>query len=202
MKGKGPIGQFANLETKLKYEIPMAVLLPKGGPVRPTISGTDCDGISEVDGIHSVYEVKSLGDPASEAQIRALKGLGDFFVGSRWLYMPLDKDAPAKSEKEQMARNNGYLQNATPVSATIWANGKEAKSWLERYLKDCGFGTEDKDSGGIAIKFKDAWQTQKTHVFRPTDEWLCIAHLSQYYADFALRGKYHYPSTDNNSSSF
>ena len=33
MRGNGPTGQFANLETKLKHEIPMAVFLPTGGPV-------------------------------------------------------------------------------------------------------------------------------------------------------------------------
>ena len=193
MRGNGPTGQFANLETKLKHEIPMAVFLPTGGPVRRTISGTDCDGIREVDGITAVYEAKSISANAMpDGQRRALKNLGDFFIGSRWLYQELTKGAPAKSANEQSAISNGYTWNATPVSAVVWAKSPKARTWLYRYLKDCGFNASEGQTGGFGFQFEDAWKKQETHVFRPTEQWLHIAYLPDYYAEFALRNNYSY----------
>lgn len=193
MTGNGPTGQFANLATKLKHEIPMAVLLPTGGPVRRTISGTDCDGIREVDGITAIYEVKALGANAPSAgQIKALRGLGDFFIGSRWLYETLKEGAPAKSGAEQIAIDNGYKANATPVSAVVWTKHSSARDWLWKYLKDCGFNASKEPSGGYRVQFEDPYEKQKTHIFRPTKQWLHMAYLPDYYAEFALRGNYSY----------
>lgn len=193
MAGNGPTGQFANLATKLKHEIPMAVLLPTGGPVRRTISGTDCDGIREVDGITAIYEVKALEAKApSKGQMKALRSLGDFFIGSRWLYQDLKKDAPAKSADEQVAIDNGYKANATPVSAVVWAKHPKARGWLRRYLEDCGFNASEEPTGGYRFQFEDPWEKQKTHIFRPTRQWLHMAYLPDYYAEFSLRGNYSY----------
>ena len=177
MLGNGPTGQFANLETKLKHEIPMAVFLPTGGPVRKTISGTDCDGIREVDGITAIHEAKSeTARPMPDGQRRALKGLGDFLIGSRWRYEKLG-DLPAKSKNEEIARSMGYKWNATPVSAVVGAKSSVAKKWLSRYLHDSGFKATEGSTGGLGFRFKDAAQTQKTHIFRPTNEWLRFSYI-------------------------
>jgi hypothetical protein len=198
MAGNGPTGQFANLKTKFKHEIPMAVFLPTGGPVRKTISGTDCDGIREVDGITGIYEAKSIeARPMPPGQLRALIGLGDFFIGSRWRYEDLDLTAPAKSESEHIARKMGYKHNATPISAVVWAKTSVTRRWLYRYLVDSGFTVTEGKTGGLGFQFKDAAQTQKTHVFRPTDEWLRIAYIPDYYAEFSFRGNYCYDAGIN-----
>jgi len=56
----GLAGSFANLHAKNAFEIPMQVFLPSGcDRVRPTISGTDIDGIREVNGKIAIYEAKN-----------------------------------------------------------------------------------------------------------------------------------------------
>ena len=194
MTGKGPKGLFANLKCKHQHEIPMAVLLPPGGPVRPTISGTDCDGIREVDGITAIYETKAWGaNNMPEGQFRALKSLGDFFVTSVWFYNEIDENIPPKSENEELARASGYTRTAVPHSAVVYANKPEAKKWLYRYLVDCGFNVNSV-SGGEAFQFPGAYDAQATHIFRPTKAWLCIAYLPDYYAQFIKRGNYCHPT--------
>lgn len=192
MKGVGPKGQFAQLECKYRHEIPMEVLLPRGGPVRPTISGTDCDGIREVEGIVAVYEAKATSAlPISKGQFKALSAVGTFFVESRWVYHPIDENSPAASENEEIARENKYTHFSVPVSAIVYAK-PAARKWLRDYLKDCGFNATRIASDGFAFDFPNGRAAIETHIFRPTKGWLCLAYLPDYYAKYTKQDKYCY----------
>ncbi len=192
--GRGPTGQFANLGVKYKNEIPMAVLLPTGGPVRKTISGTDIDGVREVDGIIAVHEYKKMNAPApSDGQVRAMKQLGDFFIGSRWIYEKAIFDGRTLLPEERLAKENNYRYKATPISARIYCKTDDAKKWLFRYLTDCCFPyIKQRTDDGLFVLF-DSDNKLNTHVFQPTDEWRNIAYIPDYYADYSLRNKYHHP---------
>ena len=192
MNGNGPTGQFANLRSKRDKEIPMAVLLPSGGPVRTSITGTDCDGIREVSGVTAIHEVKAITAPeVSKAQFRALKELGTFFVSSRWLYERMG--STSLSREEEIARDNHYVSFAVPKSATVWANGSKAHTWLYRYLTDCGFLVSQGVTNGLSFQFSDPRGNLKTHRHRPTKEWLAIAFIPDYYHLF-LQGDYCFPT--------
>ena len=196
MRGRGSTGQFANLDCKYNHEIPIGVFLPANGPVRSTITGTDVDGVREVSGIVAVYEAKAVGAQApSNGQLRAMRAMGDFFIGSRWIYA--DVKNPPRTKEESIAIKHGYKRNATPLSAVIWANKPETESnkWLYRYLFDCGFAVSSTQSNGHAIQFDVPYENLETHVFRPTTQWLAIAYIPDYYHLFTA-GKYCHPETN------
>jgi hypothetical protein len=194
MQGQGTIGQFANLDCKYRHEIPMSVFLPGNGPVRPTITGTDIDGIREVSGISAIYEYKAQSAKApSNGQLRAMKSIGDFFIGSRWIYQDIQN--PPRTPEEKSAMEHKYSKNATPLSATIWAHKTNSRQWLYRYLIDCGFNLSCTSDNGYAIQFYMPEQNLKTHIFKPTAQWLAIAYIPDYYY-LSTKGNYCYPETN------
>jgi hypothetical protein len=198
MNGRGSTGQFANLDCKYSHEIPIGVFLPSNGPVRSTITGTDVDGVREVSGIVAVYEAKAVGAQApSNAQWKAMRAMGDFFVGSRWIYA--DVKNPPRTKEESMAIAHGYKRNATPLSAVIWANKPEGNQWLRRYLFDCGFSVSSAQNDGHSIQFDIPYENLATHVFRPTKQWLAIAYIPDYYYLFTT-GEYCHPKTNFTNS--
>ena len=158
----------------------MAVLLPANGPVRPTITGTDVDGVREVSGIVAVHEAKAVGAQSpSDGQLRAMKSMGDFFIGSRWIYE--EAQEPPRTKEEDAARRHGYKKNATPLSAVIWATKSDGHRWLYRYLTDCGFAISPTQNNGYAIQFELPNENLKNYIFRPTTQWLAIAYIPDYY---------------------
>ena len=194
MQGRGATGQFANLSCKYNHEIPMAVLLPANGPVRPTITGTDVDGVREVSGIVAVHEAKAVGAQSpSDGQLRAMKSMGDFFIGSRWIYE--EAQEPPRTKEEDAARRHGYKKNATPLSAVIWATKSDGHRWLYRYLTDCGFAISPTQNNGYAIQFELPNENLKNYIFRPTTQWLAIAYIPDYYYLFKSK-QYCYPETN------
>ena len=194
MNGRGSTGQFANLDCKYKHEIPISVLLPADGPVRKTITGTDVDGVREVSGIVAVHEVKGVdAQPISNGQLRAMRTLGDFFIGSRWIYADIEN--PPRTQEEIIAVQHGYKKNATPLSAVIWANKPISNKWLYRYLIDCGFAITCTNTNGYAIQFYMPENSIGTHIFRPTAQWLAIAYIPDYYYLFQ-EGNYCFPDTN------
>lgn len=200
MRGRGFTGQFANLDCKYNHEIPIGVFLPANGPVRSTITGTDVDGVREVSGIVAVYEAKAVGAQApSSGQLRAMRAMGDFFIGSRWIYADV-KNEP-RTEEELIAIKHGYRRNATPLSAVIWANKPESNKWLYRYLFDCGFAVSSTQNNGHAIQFDIPYENLETHIFRPTRQWLAIAYIPDYYYLFT-KGEYRYPETNFTDPSY
>ena len=194
MNGCGLTGQFANLPCKYKHEIPMSVLLPTGGPVRPTISGTDVDGVREVDGIVAAYECKALGaNTPSRGQLKAMRSIGNFFIGSRWLYKPIGD--PPRTAEELFALKHGCKQYAVPVNAVIWGKSSAEQQWLYRYLTDCGFYSTQGQTSGYAIQFNQPEEKINTHIFVPTEQWKAIAYIADYYAKFKS-GKYQHHETN------
>ena len=201
MRGRGLTGQFANLTCKYEHEIPMGVLLPGDGPVRPTITGTDVDGVREVSGIVAIHEAKAVGAQSpSDGQLRAMKSMGDFFIGSRWVYAEVHQ--PPRTKEEDVAYKHGYKKNATPLSAVIWAKKDEGHKWLYRYLIDCGFAISSTQNNGYAIQFELPYENLQNYIFQPTKQWLSIAYIPDYYYLFKTN-KYCYPETNfMDSSSF
>ena len=194
MRGRGFTGQFANLDCKYNHEIPIGVLLPANGPVRSTITGTDVDGVREVSGIVAVHEAKAVNaQEPSEGQLRAMRAMGHFFIGSRWIYA--DVKNPPRTEEESIAIKHGYKRNATPQSAVIWAKTPEGNKWLERYLSDCGFAVSPAQSKGHAIKFNAPYENLETHIFKPTKQWRAIAYIPDYY-HLSTLNKYCHPETN------
>ena len=178
---RGPTGRFADLNAQRRSAIPMEVLLPTGGPVRATISGTDVDGVREVDGIVAAHEYKAAGSaPVTKGQLRALRSFGNFFIGSRWLYR--DRPDIARSEAEELAAEHGYECYAVPVSAVIWGHGADEHRWLYRYLRDVGFNPTLGGTRGYGITFSHPEKASETHIFRPTDEWKKIAFIPDFYS--------------------
>ena len=177
----------------------MSVLLPTDGPVRQTISGTDIDGIREVDGVIAAYEYKAIGAASpSKGQLRAMRSIGDFFIGSRWIYELAQN--PPRTQEERNALEHGYKQIAAPVSAVIWSS-KQAHKWLYRYLVDCGFMVTQTASNGYAIQFDLPDEKIKTHIFKPTEQWRAIAYIPDYYALYRA-GKYCFHETNFIDPSF
>lgn len=186
----GTSGAFANLYAKNAFEIPMQVFLPSGCQrIRSTISGTDVDGIREVNGKIAVYEAKNQDAKFSKGQVSALfsllkrKGV-DFVILSRWSFFDLPDDT--QNQQVMNLKTNGYTKFAIPLKAAVFCRSDET-AWLESYLT-CKIGVFDYsiyDRNEMihryVVKFPDC--AKEDYLMLPTPEWSHIAWMIDAYAE-------------------
>lgn len=186
----GLAGSFANLHAKNAFEIPMQVLLPSGcDRVRPTISGTDIDGIREVNGKIAIYEAKNETAKFNPAQFSVLvsllkrKGV-DFIVLSRWNFYPLPEQATNK--RIEHLKENGYENFAIPFKAAIFCKDSNA-AWLESYLlqKVGNFNSSVYDQSEMIHRYDLNFPEyiKDDYIMVATPEWNQIAWLIDAYAE-------------------
>jgi len=168
----------------------MQVFLPSGcDRVRSTISGTDVDGIREVNGKIAIYEAKNDTAKFSAAQfsvfVSLLKRKGvDFVVLSRWNFYPVtDK---VSDEHIKLLKKNGYENFAIPYKAAIFCKDSNA-TWLESYLVEkignCDISLHDPNEMIYRYDFTFPEYVKDDYIMLPTPEWTQIAWLIDAYAE-------------------
>lgn len=185
----GLTGSFANLHAKNAFEIPMQVFLPSGcDRVRSTISGTDVDGIREVNGKIAIYEAKNDIAKFSPAQFSVLVSLlkrrgVDFIVLSRWLFHPLP-DEPTDERVENL-KENGYQNYSLPLKAVVFCKKSNA-AWLESYLIEkignCNISVYDPDEMIYRCDVVFPEYKKDDYIMQATPEWNQLAWLIDAYA--------------------
>jgi len=186
----GKIGQFANLKLKNALEIPMSILLPSGCElIRSSISGTDIDGMREVNGFTALYETKHVGAEFGFGQKHAmfsiLKRNGvDFLIFSRWQFHDLLDYENIPLIKDWIQA--GYTRFPIPKMAFLFCLSKN-KMFLTKYLQDSGIkfaSAQSNQSGCICQRFDVAFEdySPTDYIMKPTPEWLKLAHLVDAFA--------------------
>lgn len=176
-----------DLAAKNASEIPMDVFLPAGcDAVRPTVSGTDCDGIRNVGQTTAIHEAKELGVSMQDAQLFAFKRLNpQFIVISHWHY---------ESAAEHGIRHpGGYPRFAVPARAAIYPGTNRCRDWLDSYLGNCRFDFNIGNQGERVVHFTDVNETIKQYRFEATPEWKYIAWIPDHFESFRITGKQTFP---------